>query len=220
MEQIAPLLWNSGTNCSSPHGGHLLIRKTTNKISRKNRKSISVCCHNIDGLVVWRQNTKKKINLMFSPHIPQRIGPTPVSLFAVWIPNLGALQIIALVSLTHFPCLFAFICESVSCVYDFFSTRLSNCVARAACFVWCSVLITTFCFLFFFFHKLDRHLYHGAYWCTHNLAHMPILLFRLHFHLCNSCACVCQLVYALSSLSIFIHIYRHICVHIYVSTIV
>jgi len=46
------------------------------------------------------------------------------------------------------------------------------------------------------------------------LAHMPILLFRLHFHLCNSCVCVCKLVHTLPSSSIFIHIYRHI--HMYI----
>jgi len=27
-----------------------------------------------------------------------------------------------------------------------------------------------------FFYKLDRHLCHGAYWCTHNPAHIPRLL--------------------------------------------
>ena len=46
------------------------------------------------------------------------------------------------------------------------------------------------------------------------LAHMPILLFCLHFHLCNSCVCVCKLVHTLPSSSIFIHIYRHI--HMYI----
>jgi len=36
--------------------------------------------------------------------------------------NLGALPIIASVSLTPIPCLFACFCESVSCEYAFFST--------------------------------------------------------------------------------------------------
>ena len=36
--------------------------------------------------------------------------------FGVWIPNLGTLPIIASVSLTHIPCLFACFYESVSCV--------------------------------------------------------------------------------------------------------
>jgi len=42
----------------------------------------------------------------------------------------------------------------------------------------CSVLYLqpSFCFLFFFFYKFSRHLCHGAYWCTHNPAHMPRLL--------------------------------------------
>jgi len=43
---------------------------------------------------------------------------------------------------------------------------------------------------------------------------MPRLLFPLHFHLCNSCVCVCQLVYALPSSSIVIHIYCHIYMYI------
>ena len=68
----------------------------------------------------------------------------------VWITNLGALPIIASVSLTHIPCLFACISESVSCVYVFFSTCLSTCVARAASVVFCCIFITTFLLLFSF----------------------------------------------------------------------
>jgi len=116
----------------------------------------------------------------------------------VWMANLGCLPIIAWDSLTHIPCLFACFYESVLCVYAFFSTCLSSCVARAACFVFCSMFTTNFSFSFFrvFFYKFNRHLCHGAvaYWCTHSIAHMPVLLFLLHFHLSNLCACVCQLV--------------------------
>jgi len=50
-----------------------------------------------------------------------------------------------------------------------------------------SIFICMFCVLFyihshlsvffFLFHRSNRHLCHGAYWCTHNPAHMPRLLF-------------------------------------------
>jgi len=73
--------------------------------------------------------------------------------FGVWIPSLGALPIIASVSLMHIPCLFACIYESVSCVHAFFSTCLSTCVERAVCFVFCSIFVTTFLFSFFFFYR-------------------------------------------------------------------
>jgi len=134
--------------------------------------------------------------------------------FGVWIHNLGALPIIASVSLTHIPCLFACIYESVSCVYAFFPTCLSACVARAVCFVFCSIFLTTFLFSFFFFYKFNRHLCHGAYWCTHNPAHMPRFLFHLHLHFSISCVCVSKHVYAFPSSSIFIHTYRHIPMYI------
>jgi len=52
------------------------------------------------------------------------------------IPNLGALPIIASFSLMHIPALLACF-ESVSCVYTFFSTCMSICVARAACTPFC-----------------------------------------------------------------------------------
>jgi len=45
--------------------------------------------------------------------------------------------------------------------------------------VFCSLLITIFFFPFFFFYKFNRHLCHGAYWCTDNPPHMPRLL-----HIC------------------------------------
>ena len=72
-----------------------------------------------------------------------------------------------------------------------------------------------FCSIFIaIVYKFNRHLCCAAYLCTHNLAHMPILLFLLHFHLCNSCVCVFQLVYALPSSFIFTHNYRHIYMNI------
>ena len=72
----------------------------------------------------------------------------PHGLTAAWrvgvrIPNLVALPIIASVSLTHIPCLFACFYESVSCVYAFFSTSLSISVSRAAYFVFYSMFKTT-----------------------------------------------------------------------------
>jgi len=69
-------------------------------------------------------------------------------------------------------------------------------------------LISSFNFFF------NRHLCHGAYWCTHNLAHILILRFLLYLHFGNSCVCVRHLVYALHSCSLFIHIYRHIYLYI------
>jgi len=80
----------------------------------------------------------------------------------VWIAKPGALTIIASVSLTPNPSLFACFYESVSSVYVFFSTCLSACVASAAWFVFCFVFITTFLFPFFFFCKFNRYLCHGA----------------------------------------------------------
>jgi len=80
--------------------------------------------------------------------------------------------------------------------------------------VFCSIFITIFLFSFFFFYIFNRHLCHGAYWCTHNLAHLFMFRFLLYFHFCNSCVCVCQLLYTLPSSSILIHIYRHICMYI------
>ena len=81
-------------------------------------------------------------------------------------------------------------------------------------FVFCSILITLFLFSFFLAYKINRHLCHGAYSCTHNPANMPILFFHLHLHFSNSCVCVFQHVYAFPSSSIFIHTYRHM--HMYV----
>jgi len=80
--------------------------------------------------------------------------------------------------------------------------------------VFCSIFITILLFSFFFFYTFNRHLCHGAYWCTHNLAHIFILRFLLYFYFCNSCVCVCQLLNTLPSSSILIHIYRHIYMYI------
>ena len=121
-----------------------------------------------------------------------------------------ALPIIASVSLTHLPCLFACFYESVSCVYAVFSTYLSICIACAACFVFCSISLTAFLFSFFFFYKFNGHLCHGVYWCTYNPANMPKTFFYLHLHSSNSCVCVSKHVYAFPSSSILIHIYCHI----------
>ena len=69
-------------------------------------------------------------------------------------------------------------------------------------------------FLFFFFsHKFNRHLCHGAYSCTYKHAHMPIFFFHMRLHFSNSCVRVSKHVYAFPSSSIFIHISRHI--HLY-----
>ena len=59
-----------------------------------------------------------------------------------------------------------------------------------------------------------RYLCHGTYWCTHSLAHIHILRFLLYLHVWNSCLRLCQLVYALFSSSVFIHIYCHIYMYI------
>jgi len=122
--------------------------------------------------------------------------------------------ILASVSLAHLPCLFTCFYESVSCVYAFFSTGLSACLARAACFVFSSVFIITYLFPFFFFYKFNRHLCHGTYSCTHNPANMPFFLLHLHLHFSNPCVCVSKHIYAFPSSSIFIHTYPHI--HMYV----
>jgi len=92
----------------------------------------------------------------------------------------------------------------------FFSTCRSTCVAHAACFVCCSIFLTTFLITCSFSFRFNRHLCHGAYWCTHNPAHMSILLFHLHLPFSNSCLCVSKHVCAFTSSSIFIHTYLHV----------
>jgi len=115
--------------------------------------------------------------------------------------------------LTHIPCLFACFYESVSCVYAFFTTCRFTCVSRAACLVFCSVFVTTFLIVCGFFYKFNSHLCHGAYWCTHNPAHMAVLLFHLHLPFSNFCVCLSKHVSAFPSSFIFIHTYHRI--HMY-----
>jgi len=59
-------------------------------------------------------------HLVYSPQIPLQVISATAKLlsghFRVWIPNLGTLPIIALVSLTHLPFLCACFYESLSCV--------------------------------------------------------------------------------------------------------
>ena len=74
----------------------------------------------------WRVLIKEKFHLSHShPNIPFRVMLTQLKAFhawgkvymsRVWIPNLGALPIIASVSPSHIPCLFACFYESVSCL--------------------------------------------------------------------------------------------------------
>jgi len=107
-----------------------------------------------------QHRVKETIVQLCSPNIPLREGDytdwrhncwLSRLNFRVWIPNLGALPILASVSLTHLPCLFACFYESASCVYAFLSTCLSICVVRPACFVFGPVFMTTFLFSCFFF---------------------------------------------------------------------
>ena len=107
----------------------------------------------------------------------------------VRIPNRGALPIIASVSLTHLPCLFACFHEFVSCMCFIFSTCRSTCVARAACFLFCSILKTTFLLVI----------------------RMTLLICMSSFSICmsiipNTCACVYKQSYAFPSSSILVHI--------------
>jgi len=85
-------------------------------------------------------------SLLFPKYSSQRLTDTRegVCITRVWIPNLGALLIIASASLTHTPCLFACLYESMSCMYVFFFTWLSICVLRAACFMFCWIFIEIF----------------------------------------------------------------------------
>jgi len=62
--------------------------------------------------------------------------------------------------------------------------------------------------------KFNMHLCHGPYWCTHTLAHMPIFLFYLHLHSCNSCLCVFKQLYALTYLLPYIYVRLQIYIHI------
>jgi len=162
-------------------------------------------------------------HLVYSTQIPLRVlsaTAKPLSgHFQVWIPNLGALPIMASVSLTHLPFLCACFYESLSCVYAVFFTCLSPCVARAACLVFGSVSITTFLFSFSFFYTFNRHLCHGAYSCTHKPANMRKLFFHLHVHLSSSYVRVYIHVYAFPSSSMSINTYRHIHTYVWCSVL-
>jgi len=88
-------------------------------------------------MAFFARSLKPRVLMAFSPYIPLRVPDMAYAeaVYGVWIPNPGPLPIIVSVSLTHNPCLFACFYESVLCVCAFFSTCLSTCVARAACFV-------------------------------------------------------------------------------------
>jgi len=92
-------------------------------------------------------------------------------------------------------CLFACIYESVSCVCFLLYLSFYLCCAR---YVFCVLFyIHNHLFVLFFpfqVYKFNWHLCHGAYWCTHTPAHMPMLLFQLHVHLSNS-SYVCLKMY-------------------------
>ena len=57
-------------------------------------------------------------------------------------------------------------------------------IAIFICMVCVLFYTSTHLFLSFFcFYKFHRHLCHGAYWCTHNPARIPVLFFHLYLHL-------------------------------------
>jgi len=101
----------------------------------------------------------------------------------VWIPNLGALPIIASVSLTHIPSVFACLHESVSCLYVFFSTCLSVCVTVACCVF--RVLFHLHFRVTFFNFKI--YIYMTVVASVH--ISFFVLLYLFHQHL-YSCVCV------------------------------
>jgi len=78
-------------------------------------------------------------------------------------PHLGGLPIIASVSPSHIPSLFACLHESMSCVYVCFSTCLSICVLRAACLVFC--WYSSYLFQFQNIHPYECR-------CSHNIVYM------------------------------------------------
>jgi len=91
----------------------------------------------------------------------------------VWIPNLGAVPIIASVSPQPISCLFACFYESVLYVYIFISTCLSSWVASAAWFVFGFVFIPTILFSFFCSCEFNTCLWHGT---LVTVIHMTILI--------------------------------------------
>jgi len=132
---------------------------------------------------------------LYAPLLPHDL--TTAWHFEMWIPNIGVLPIILSVSLTHVPCLYACFYECVSCGYAFFSTCLSICVSRAACFVLWSVFIITFFNLKIYFYipiavhiALPICLYFSSIctfiFCIHVYVYLPIytLFPTHHLHLC------------------------------------
>jgi len=112
-----------------------------------------------------------------------------VCISPVWISNPGALPIIASVSPQPIPCLFACFYESVSHVYVLFSTCLSSCVAREACFLFCSIFKTTLLLVI----------------------RMTILICMSSFSIYmsiipNTCVCVYKQSYAFPFSSVLVHI--------------
>jgi len=67
----------------------------------------------------------------------------------------------------------------MSCVYIFFSTCPSCCVASASWFVFVFVFITTFLFDYFFSCEFDTYLWHGAL-----VICMTLLIFLSSFSIC------------------------------------
>jgi len=119
-----------------------------------------------------------------SRNIPLRVRADTregVCLTGLGIPNLGAFPITASVSLTHLPCLFACFNEAVSCVYAFFSTCLSTCVASSAWFVFGFVFITTF-FSLSSFPSNSIHIFGTVLLLYTWHCHMSVLLFCLHVY--------------------------------------
>jgi len=100
----------------------------------------------------------------------------------VWIPNPGALPIIASVSPQPIPCLFACFYESVSYVYDVFSTCLSSCVASAAWFVFGFVFIATSFLSSFFYCEFNTYFKHST------------LVIRMTLLICLSSFSICMFI--------------------------
>jgi len=130
---------------------------------------------------------------------------TPSSWYGVWIPNLGAVPkiIIASVSLTHIPCLFACFYDSLSFAYAFFST----CVVSAAWFVFGFAFITTLLRSFFISCEFNTYLWHGA------------LAIRMSQLICLSSFSICMFI-ILSPVYVYLNIYTQLpplCICTYLS---
>jgi len=99
-------------------------------------------------------------------------------------------------------------------VYAFFCTCDSTCVACAACLVFCSTFITIFLFLSSFpTNLIDTYVMVPIDILIALLIPLSSAAFCISIF-CNSCVCVCQLVHALPTSFIFIHIDRRIYMHI------